>query len=49
MSLDGLTPAQALKPQNFNKIVRINMRKKEDNKRTSDLEIGDQVRNYIYY
>ena len=47
ISLDGLTPSQALKPQNFNKIVRINMLKKEQTKRTSDLEIGDQVRKYI--
>ena len=47
MSLDGLTPAQALKPQNFNKIVRINMLKQEQSKRTSDLEVGDQVRKYV--
>jgi len=47
MSLDGLTPQQALKPQNFNKIARINMLKKEQSKRTSDLEVGDQVRIYI--
>ncbi len=47
MSLDGLTPKQALKPQNFNKVVRINMQKKEQSKRTSDLEVGDQVRKYV--
>ena len=47
MSLDGLTPKQALKPQNFNKIVKINLLKKEQTKRTSDLEIGDQVRKYV--
>ena len=47
MSLDGLTPSQALKPQNFNKIVRINMRKKEETKTTSHSEIGDQVRKYV--
>ena len=47
MSLDGLTPKQALKPENFHKVVRINMRKKEETKRTSDLDVGDQVRKYI--
>ena len=47
MSLDGLTPKQALKSENFDKIVRINMRKKEETKRTSDLEVGDQVRKYV--
>ena len=47
MSLDGLTPKQALKPENFNKIVRINMRKKEETKRSSDLKIGDKVRKYV--
>ena len=47
LSLDGLSPAQALKPENFDKIVRINMMKKESNKRTSDLQVGDKVRKYI--
>ena len=47
IALDGLTPQQALNPQNFNKIVRINMQKKEQTKRSSDLKIGDKVRKYI--
>ena len=37
----------ALKPENFNKIVKINLLKKEQTKRTSDLEIGDKTRKYI--
>ena len=47
IALDGLTPQQALNPQNFNKIVKINLLKKEESKRSSDLEIGDKVRKYI--
>ena len=47
IALGGLTPQQALNPQNFNKIVRINMLRKEQTKRTSDLEIGDKTRKYI--
>ena len=47
MSLGGLTPQEALNPQNFNKIVKINLLKKEQTKRTPDLEIGDKVRKYI--
>ena len=42
------TPSQALKPEHFDKIVKINMIKKESNKRTTDLEVGDSVRKYIY-
>ena len=47
MSLGGLTPLQALSAENFHKIVRLNMIKKEETKRTSDLEIGDKVRKYM--
>ena len=47
IALDGLTPQQALNPQNFNKIVKINMQKKEQTKRTSDLNVGDKVRKYV--
>ena len=47
IALDGLTPQQALNPQNFNKIVKINIRKKEETKRTSDLNVGDKVRKYV--
>ena len=49
ISLGGLTPSQALLPDNFNKIVKINITKMENNKRITDLEIGDNVRKYMLF
>ena len=48
ISLDGLTPSQALKPEHFDKVVKLNIIKKEQTKRTTDLQVGDKVRKYIY-
>jgi hypothetical protein len=48
-SLDGLTPYKATLPENFNKVVKLNINKMENNKRTSDLEVGDKVRKYMLF
>ena len=45
-SLNGLTPEQAMKPEHFNIIQKINIDKMENNKRVSDLEINDKVRKF---
>ena len=37
IALDGLTPQQALNPQNFNKIVKINLQKKK--KKVNEVQI----------
>ena len=43
-ALDGLTPIQALKDENFDKIFELNSIKKMKNKTVTDLEEGDKVR-----
>lgn len=48
-ALDGLTPNQAMMPENFNKVVKLNINKMEDNKRTTSLSIGDKVRKYMLF
>ncbi len=48
-SLNGLSPEQALKPENFSMIQKININKMENNKRTSDLKINDKVRKYSLF
>ncbi len=48
-ALDNLTPQQATQPENFDKIVQLNLSKMENNKRTSDIEVGDSVRKYILF
>ena len=47
LAIDGLTPSQALKPEQFDKVVKLNIIKKEQTKRTTDLQVGDKVRKYI--
>ena len=47
LAIDGLTPSQALKPAHFDKVVKLNIIKKEQTKRTTDLQVGDKVRKYI--
>ena len=47
LAIDGLTPSQALKPAHFDKVVKLNIIKKEQTKRTTDLQVGDKVRKYV--
>jgi len=48
-ALNGLTPEQAMQPENYRLIQQINMNKMEQNKRVSDLEINDKVRKYSLF
>ena len=48
-SLNGLSPEQALKPETFSLIQKININKMENNKRTTDLKINDKVRKYSLF
>ena len=45
-ALEGLSPYQAMRPENFNEVVKINLDKMNKNRRVSDLEVGDKVRKY---
>ena len=48
-ALDGLSPYQAMRPEHFNEVVKMNIDKMENNKRTSDLKVGDKVRKYMLF
>ena len=45
-ALEGLSPYQAMRPEHFNEVVKINLDKMNNNRMVSDLEIGDKVRKY---
>ena len=47
IALDGITPNQAARIENHQKIHDINMEKTKDNRKTSDLEVGNKVRKSI--
>ena len=48
-ALNGLSPEQAMKPENYISIQQINMNKMENNKRITDLKIDDKVRKYSLF
>ncbi len=48
-ALNGLTPEQALLPENYITVQQINLNKMETNKRVSDLKIDDKVRKYSLF
>ena len=48
-ALNGLTPEQALQPENLSIIQQININKMETNKRVSDLNVNDKVRKYSLF
>ena len=48
-ALNGLSPEEAMKPENYSAIQQINMNKMENNKRITDLKIDDKVRKYSLF
>jgi len=48
-ALEGLSPNEATKPENIEKIHKLNLDKNEFNKTVSDLNIGDKVRKDILF
>ena len=48
-ALNGLTPEQAMLPENYITIQQINMNKMEQNRRITDLDINDKVRKYSLF